>query len=338
MQVEHYTKAADLPADWEDRIGDNLYMRRAFLEFIESVDKYEKSYHVFRDAAGKIDTQFMLHTKHNYNLTMFAGLKTKLTMHFVHFPLSVARPGIIYGEATRQTVGAWLRNIKGYKMVLNVDAGYRLQGFARGLTCPRCVLKLKWRSFEAYMEALRSGYRRRYRRALAKSSSLKMYFLDDNRAFDQRLYALYEEVFENSRYKMEKLTTDFFRGAAFKIFVLADAAGPQGFVQLLPNGKELVFEFVGFNHANNHQYDIYIRLLLEIVRYGIDHGYETIDFGQTADEAKLKLGCKYEMLYALVHHSNWLINRLLHFSARFIEYKPLDDSRFHVFKTDGGDV
>lgn len=332
MTHEHYAKAQDLPADWEDRIGDNLYMRRDFLCFIESVDGYAKSYHVFRDAQGHIDTQLMLHTKHDYNLTMFSKLKTKLTMHFVHFPLSVARPGIIYNENTREAVGAWLRGIKGYKMVLNVDENYKLKGFARGRTCPRCVLDIRWPTFDAYMAALRSGYRRRYRQALARSAGLKMYFLEDNRDFDERLYALYEEVFANSRYQMEKLSLEFFRGEAFRIFVLADANGPQGFVQLLPNGSELIFEFVGFNHADNHKYDTYIRMLLEIVRYGIENGYSTIDFGQTADEAKLKLGCRYEMLYALVHHSNRLINRLLHFSARFIEYRPLDAGRFHVFK------
>ena len=42
-------------------------------------------------------------------------------------------------------------------------------------------------------------------------------------------------------------------------------------------------------HKLNHDYDIYISLLLKIIEYGIKNKFKIIDFGQTADEAKLKL-------------------------------------------------
>lgn len=334
--MEIYNYAKDLPQDWDQKLGSNLYLRKEFLEFMERVDDTPKKYYIFRNKSGEIDTLFMTHFRTGYNLTMFSKIKTSIKMTFIYIPLSISRPGIIYGEETKEDVAGFLRKMKGYKIILNTEENYDLQGFTKGLTCPRCVLKIRWHTFDDYMNDLRSNYRYRYKKAFAKSKDLKMYFLEDNQEFSEELYGLYLQVYENSPYKLEKLKIDFFRDNRFKIFVLEDNSKPQGFIQLLENEKELIFEFVGFEHKNNHVYDIYIRMLLEIVRYGIEGGFETIDFGQTADEAKLKLGCKYQKLYALLNHSNPLVNWCANKISRFIQYKPLDDHKFRVFKTNEG--
>jgi len=260
--VKSYLSARDLPEQWDEGLDGNLYLRRDFLSFLEGVDDSEKSYHAFMDKSGNLDTRLMLHKRGGYNLTMFTNLKSSIDMNFIYFPLSVSRPAMVFGEASRAETATFLKSIQGYKMILNAPEWYRLDGFARGLTCPRCVLDLSWDSFEAYLDALRSGYRRRYKKALEASAGLRLYWLDDNREFDERLYRLYLEVFENSKYKLERLTLPFFQGDRFKIFVLADTEGPVGFVQLLENGPELIFEFVGFDHAKNREYDTYMRMLL----------------------------------------------------------------------------
>ena len=100
---------------------------------------------------------------------------------------------------------------------------------------------------------------------------------------------------------------------------------------MVENGDELIFEFVGVDYKYNNDYDTYHRILLEIVRYGIENGFKTMDFGQTADESKLKLGCEYTMLYAYLHHSNKLINSLNKKLAKYIEYKPVTLD-YNVFK------
>ena len=330
--MRQFAYAGELPEEWDEGLGDNPYLSRSFLTFLEAVDDSPKQYCMFYGPDGRADTKFMLHRRGGYNLTMFSKWKTSITMNFVYLPLSVSRPAMICGDDSKAEVAAFLKGIKGYKMILNVPEAYLLGGFVRGLTCPRCVLDLRWDSLDGYLQALRSGYRRRYKKAFEKSSPLQFFWLQDNSQFDQRLYALYLEVFENAAYKLEKLSIDFFRGQQFKIFVLAEANVPVGFVQLLENGSELIFEFVGFKHDKNKEYDIYMRMLLEIIRYGIEQGFQTIDFGQTADDAKLKLGCRYERLYALLHHSNPVTNALLKLLSRHIQYRPLDETRFHIFR------
>ena len=136
---------------------------------------------------------------------------------------------------------------------------------------------------------------------------------------------------DSSRVRIERLSKAYFQGEIFRLFVAEEQGRPVGFVQLLENGTELIFEFVGLDYQCNARLPVYHRLLLEIVDYGIRGGFCTIDFGQTADDTKLKLGCKYTYLYAALHHSNPLINAVCRKFAPFLEYKPLT-TRFRVFK------
>lgn len=131
--------------------------------------------------------------------------------------------------------------------------------------------------------------------------------------------------------RIERLSKAYFQGDMFRLFVAEEEGEPVGFVQLLENGDELIFEFVGLDYRCNARLSVYHRMLLEIVDYGIRGGFRTIDFGQTADDTKLKLGCKYTFLYAALHHSNPLINNLCRRLAHILEYKPLQ-TRFRVFK------
>ena len=87
------------------------------------------------------------------------------------------------------------------------------------------------------------------------------------------------------------------------------------------------------DYEYNNVFDTYHRILLEIVKYGIEHGFKTIDFGQTADESKLKLGSKYIMLYAYLHHSCKFINAVNKKLAKHIQYKPISID-YKVFKED----
>lgn len=322
-------RASDLPAEWDDVVGDNLYLRRDFLAFMETCEACGQRYHFIRDADGRLDTVYLTYVRHRYNLAMFTPHNLYVTMTFVYVPLSVTRPGIEWGRCRDEAL-AHIRSLRGYKLILNLPPG-DYPGFATGLTCSQCVLPVSWSTFEDYLASLRSHYRHRYRKALRNSAGLRLRRLADPSEFDERLYQLYLQVVGHSRLVIETLSIDFFRGHWFEIFVLEDDHGPQGFVQLLPNGSELIFEFIGLNYATSHTYDTYQRMLLEIVRYGIEHGFATIDFGQTADDTKLKLGCDYLTLHAALHHSNPLVMFGARRLSKHLEYRPLTTA-FQVFK------
>ena len=331
--MEKYISVQDLPTDWEDNIGDNLYLKKNFLEIVEQIGSSEKSYYVFRNSLGQIDSQFLITKTTDNDIAMFTPFKLPVTMHSVYFPFTLSKPACIFGDESKQEVTEFLKSLKGYKMVLNLDESCKLDDFSHGLICPRCVMQVKWNSFEDYMSSLRAGYRRRYKTAFKKSKDLRFRILKNNELeFTEEMYDLYLDVYHNAQYKLGKVSIDFFRQDCFVVFALDDETGTQGFALLHENGEELIFEFVGLNKKNILKYDTYIRILIEIVRYGIERGFKVIDFGQTTDDAKLKLGCKYENLYVLLNHSNPIINLLLKNLVTYIEYKPLNENSFHVFK------
>ena len=330
IKIDKYSTIHEVPEDWDSVIGDNIYLSRRFLSFMESIDKCEQKYYMLYDD-GALDSVFMTYVRKKYNLAMFTRFKLYQKMTMVYVPLSVTRPGIAYNKRL-DAVMDFIKTLKGPKMILNVE-DVEPRNYAKGLTCPKCILTNRFRSFDEYLENLRSNYRYRYNKCLKKSSSLKIEYLDDNKRFTEEMYSCYLQVYNKSRIRVEKLPIDFFRGDFFKIFVLSNEEKVVGFGQMLENGTELIFEFVGVDYEYNGVYDTYHRILLEIVKYGIEHGFKTIDFGQTADESKLKLGSEYTMLYAYLHHSNKFINSINKKLARHIEYKPIT-TNYTVFKED----
>ncbi len=325
--VKEY-KACELPDEWDSVIGDNVYLSRGFINFMESADDSVKKYYaVLID--GKIDTVFTTQERRGYNLAMFTKRDFKVKMTLVYVPLSVTRAGIAYKEGLVEAM-EFVRKLPGYKIFLNLP-DINAKGYAKGLTCPKCELKVRWSDFDGYMDALRSSYRYRFNKALKKGAPLKLRYLQSPDEFTPEMYKLYENTYDKSRIRVEKLSFEFFKGEFFKIFVLEDEEAVRGFVQLLENGSELVFEFVGLDYSVNQIYDTYLCMLLGIVRYGIENGFKTIDFGQTADDTKLKLGCEYTYLYAYLNHKNPIVNALCKRLAPKLEYRPLSE-KFSVFK------
>lgn len=326
--IVKYERAAELPPEWDEAARGNIYLTRAFLAFMEEADDLEKSYYGVY-SGDKLDTIFETVVQPEFNLAMFMGKVRKIKATMIYVPLSVTRAGISYGNCLAEAT-EFIRKLPGYKVFLNLP-DVNVTGFAKGFTCPKCILDIKWKTFDEYLHSLRSNYRYRYKKALAKSKPLSIRYLKDGDEFTPEMYALYEHVHDKSIIRVEKLTERFFRGKFFKIFVFEEHGVPRGFVQLLGIGDELVFEFVGVDYSVNTKYDIYISMLLEIIRYGIDNGFKTIDFGQTADDAKLKLGCRHIPLYALLGHRNPAINLLCKLFAPKLQCKPFSQN-FEVFK------
>lgn len=336
MKPLEFTTAADLPASWDQDLGDNIYLHRFFLRFMEGrSDTQESRYLMFTDASGAADTRFMSFVRKKFVITQFfSWFSLKMFSRFVYVPLSVGRPGVHLGRATEDFFWNYVRGLNGMRLVFNLQDGASVTDFVRITTCPSCVLDVRWNSFDAYMADLRSHYRNRYKKALKRSAGLRIYKLEDNSRFDEDLYALYLQTLKRADYKIETLRMEFFRGDFFDIFVMEDESGkPIAFYQLLKNGDELIFEFTGCDAEQVSRHDAYNRMLLEIIRYGVENGFKRIDFGQTAEEAKLRLGCRYRRISILVSHSNPILNFALKLLAPLLSYKPIPEDSFTVFKS-----
>lgn len=329
MKLLIFDSADKLPQNWDLLTKDNPYLRRSFLSFIEKTEKdYRPSYHLFYDGE-RLDSCFVSFLNRRFDIAMFTKATFKRKVTLIYLPMSVTRPGIAFGSL-RGEVTEYIKRIKGYTLALNLNDG-NAPGFATGYTCPKCILTVRWSNFDEYVRSLRSDYRNKLKKVFARSEELTIRFIDNRTEFDDKLYAMYLNVLERSETKIETLSRAYFEGGFFRIFVAELKGQPVGFVQLMENGSELIFEFVGIDYKYNAQYQVYHRMLYEIIRYGIENGFKSIDFGQTADDTKLKLGCRYTYLYAWLHHSNRLVNYLLGKFAPRLVYKPVGVN-FRVFR------
>ena len=85
--------------------------------------------------------------------------------------------------------------------------------------------------------------------------------------------------------------------------------------------KKLNFFLGGVDYNNNQKYAIYHNILIDILKQGIESKAELINFGQTAEEAKCRLGGVVEDRFMFAFHKNKILNFLIdRFSSR-LEYR-----------------
>lgn len=328
--IEHFTatRTEDLPDYWDDLAGDNPFLKRNYLEVLERTNSCNQEYHIFADHEPD---SIVVTYKLDLDIFTYSKVKLKLPVTIVGIPCSVSRCGYKIGKKTVAKVSEYFTTVGGAALVLNSEDELKINGFARGTTLPTCKLYIQWNTFEQYLKDMRSHYRYRIGKALAKGQEIEMAELAENDLFDEELYELYLQVYGKSEFKLEKLGIEFFRRSSAKIITFSVRGRAVAFIQLMENDDELIFLFGGFDYSQNLKYDLYINMLLEILRRGIDGGCKTIDMGQTAEDTKMKLGCRSVAKYMYARHSNVIINSIVHRGIGFLSYKP-KDLNFHVFR------
>ena len=321
--------AKNLPNEWDVLCKNNIYMNKNFLSFMEEVNYCNQSYYLFYDDNNKLYACFMMFER-KFNLFIFTKLKINCKMKFIYLPLSVSHPSFVFEKITDE-IEEVLNKLKGIKILINTQ-NEEIKNFHKGHYLPICILENKWNTFDEYMKNLRAHYRRRFNQALKKGQNIEFELLENNKNFNNNLYSFYEQVFNKSEYSLEKLNLDFFKNDLAKTVILKIDKKEQGFIQIIKNKVEdmLIFEFTGYNYEVQKEYDLYINMLLYMIKYGIENNFKYIQLGQTAYDAKLKTGAKMYYNYFLLSHSNKFLNYLIKKNINFLEYK-IKEYNFNVF-------
>jgi len=323
-----FSTAEQLPDYWDDIAGDNIFLRKNYLKVLEKANPCGQVYTIF--FCPEPDS-ILLTYKLSLDIFTYSLARLKLPMTIAGIPCSVSKGGYVKGKETEAQLFEYLRQIKGAKLLLNSEDDFKAAGFAKGYTLPSCRLEIRWNSFDDYLSEMRSHYRYRMNKAIQRFCEIKEVTLNDNCLFDNKLYDLYTDVYKKSEYKLEKLTIDFFREFPSTILSFYLGTKPVAFVQLIENSQELIFLFGGVDYSLNLKYDIYWNMLLSIIRYGIEKGFKVIEMGQTAEDTKMKLGCKIYEKFLYANHSVGLINYFVHKGIGLLSYRRKDQS-FNVFR------
>lgn len=251
----------------------------------------------------------------------------KACVQVVGMPASICLPGFL---GDYKTVKDIIEKRKGLKVVLNSDVPFE----KGGLTLSTFIFKNKFFDFNEYLDALRSPYRRRINQALSKRNNLNIRKLNQE-DFKQEHYNLYLSVMSRTKNPLEILPIGFFKEypATIYEFINKETNEIIGFIQLKEFKNKLFFLFGGFRKKDIKIFDIYYNMLLKIIEVGIENNNTEIEFGQTAEESKLKIGCCEKQKYLYVHHSNPILNFIIQSLVPYFSYKPYN-IKHHVFKNE----
>ncbi len=215
------------------------------------------------------------------------------------------------------------------------------QGYNEFTIDPNMVMPLRenWLCFEDYLADLTSKYRVRIKRALKKSNHLKRRELDRTEVekYLPRLYDLYRDIARNSGFNVVNLNKNYLlefkrqMPETFRVFGYFEGERLIAFFSTIINGDELEAHFLGFEKAANADSQIYLNILIDILKIGIQFGVKRIVFARTALEIKSSLGAEAQEMFCYLRHRNQFSNRFLN---PLLEYlKP--ESNFlprHPFK------
>lgn len=197
---------------------------------------------------------------------------------------------------------------------------------------PNMVLDLKpFSNYEAYLAAMSTKYRTRAKRAEKKLDGIEKREMDaaDIKAELPHMYSLYREIAKNAGFNMVDLNEAYIlglkeqMGSKFRVFGLYHEGRLVAFYSTIHNGLELDAHFLGYEKALNHDYQLYLNILYDIVRIGFDTGCEQIVFARTALEIKSSIGATAHKLWCYLRHQNTIANK---FAGTILDYlKPVEE-------------
>jgi hypothetical protein len=181
---------------------------------------------------------------------------------------------------------------------------------------PRFAIRIKHRTFDEYLQAMRSSYRQRARRWM-KGTPPGFEMRSSFEAWAPQFASLAEAMAARAReYRRETLEAEFFlrlaRVPGTSARVLRRPDGSLKFFNLdLEDGPFLRPLYVGFEKEDASLDGVYFRMCYDLVRCGIEGGFQEIDFGITAGAAKMSIGAEAVNTHAWIRHENKAVHRAL---------------------------
>ncbi len=211
--------------------------------------------------------------------------------------------------------------------------------FAEFCIQPNMVMELPYADFDEYLSAMSTKYRTRAKRAFKKANAIekKELHLADIQRELPRIYTLYTDIARNAGFNMVDLNEHYIPALKrdlpdhFRLFAYYLDGRLVAFFTTIQNGTELDAHYLGLDKDLNHDLQLYLNILYDIVRAGLESGSERIVFARTALEIKSSVGAVAEDLYCYLRHQNSIAN---HFTGRLLDYlKPVEEWQpRHPFK------
>ena len=206
-------------------------------------------------------------------------------------------------------------------------AVFKEKSFKEFCIQPNMFLRIRddWESFDDYLAALHSKYRVRARRAFKKGKDIRKveFTAEDIENNLDKMYELYSHVVQNAGFNAIQLHREYFLGLKlllkdkFKLFAYYLGEELIAFYTIIYNHQEVEAHFLGVNNDYNRTYQVYLNILYDILRKGIEAKAEKVVYARTALEIKSSVGAVAEDMYCYMRHRNAISNK---FTINLFEY------------------
>lgn len=218
-------------------------------------------------------------------------------------------------------------------------------GYGKIHNLPKAEIKVKWKSFDEYLNSMRSSYRCKIVKSIEKcaKSGITIEKLKNFSEYSRELKQLHDNVSRQAKeIKREPVSEEFFKyldkslGDRAEMLVAKKDNKLVGFMLVLFNDKELISSMIGLDYECSRECYIYFNLFYKTIELAIEKGMETIDMGITALNPKKDMGSRMLNLNMYMKHFNPIANKVLPIVFDMVTPPDTEGPR-NVFKDDGAD-
>jgi hypothetical protein len=330
-EVRVVNSALELSGKW-DSLADVYFKKKEFLNHTEIYNPCQQHYYELYTneelSAGAIVYRLPL----SY-LAQKIGLKNPYKWIIIGVPASVSCSGLI-GE--KKSIDLLLKEIfkneKGLILGININPDDQFEQVVVIESLPTIVMSHNFGTWQEYIAALRSDYRRRLKQITSSMKDIITEESDCSR-YNEEMHALYMNILNKTKSKLETLSLDFFKNlpGRFRLTTYSHNGRIITWHVNLKDDAKLFFFFGGIDYELNEKFNSYFMNLSGIVKESIELGYKEIDFGQTAEIAKTRMGGVPVDKNMFVYHRTRLVRKIFLFCKRYFKFKR-DIPNANVFK------
>lgn len=201
---------------------------------------------------------------------------------------------------------------------------------------PNMIVPLRkdWKSFDDYLKSLTSKYRVRAKRAFKKGKDIvkKELSLSEIQNLNTQIFDLYRQIANKAEFNALRLHSNYFYGLKeflgddFKLVGYFYKDELIGFYTMVYGKHEMDAHFLGINDAYNRQFQVYLNMLYDLIKAGIDNQVHEIAMARTALEIKSSVGAQAKDMFAFAKFKNPLMNMAVRQAVKFflapVEWTP----------------
>ena len=171
-----------------------------------------------------------------------------------------------------------------------------------------------------YIGTFSKKYRNRAKGILKTGAQLvkKDLTIEEVKKFNKQIYKLYENVFSNAKFKLVKLSENYFyeikKTFPERFFVTGYFLNDVliGFDSgYFINEDTLEAHYIGLDYEMNKQHELYQNILYHFIETAIIHKKKHLDLGRTASEIKSTVGAKAHDLVCYIKPQNSVSSMIL---------------------------